>query len=95
MTLNNTEEVLVQREGRAGLIVLNRPAALNALTHAMVLRITEALDLWERDNRVDTAVITGAGDRAFCTGGDIVAIHHAATGWAARWPPTSSRPATG
>ncbi|MFD5084396.1 enoyl-CoA hydratase/isomerase family protein [Kitasatospora sp. NPDC058406] len=74
------DEVLVQREGRSGLIVLNRPAALNALTHAMVRRIDAALDTWERDDRVETVVVTGAGDRAFCAGGDIVAIHRAATG---------------
>ncbi|WP_329491891.1 enoyl-CoA hydratase/isomerase family protein [Kitasatospora sp. NBC_01246] len=80
MTGNDTEEVLVQWEGRAGLIVLNRPAALNALTHGMVRTISEALDAWEQDERVDTVVVTGAGDRAFCAGGDIVAIHRAATG---------------
>ncbi|MFB6888595.1 enoyl-CoA hydratase/isomerase family protein [Kitasatospora sp. NPDC056327] len=75
-----TDQVLVHREGRAGLIVLNRPSALNALTHAMVGRIAQALDTWEHDDRVATVVITGAGDRAFCAGGDIVAIHRAATG---------------
>ncbi len=75
-----TAEVLVQREGRAGLIVLNRPAALNALTHGMVRRIAAALDDWEQDGRVATVVVTGAGERAFCAGGDIVAIHRAATG---------------
>ncbi|MFD7826772.1 enoyl-CoA hydratase/isomerase family protein [Kitasatospora sp. NPDC059803] len=80
MAGNDLDEVLVHREGRAGLIVLNRPAALNALTHGMVRRISEALDAWEEDERVDTVVITGAGERAFCAGGDIVAIHRAATG---------------
>ncbi|MEV7603228.1 enoyl-CoA hydratase/isomerase family protein [Kitasatospora sp. NPDC089797] len=80
MTGNDPAEVLVQREGRAGLIVLNRPAALNALTHGMVRLIADALDAWEQDDRVGTVVVTGAGDRAFCAGGDIVAIHRAATG---------------
>ncbi|MFB7617904.1 enoyl-CoA hydratase/isomerase family protein [Kitasatospora sp. NPDC056181] len=80
MTGNTVDEVLVQREGRAGLIVLNRPAALNALTHGMVRRISEALDSWEEDERVESVVVTGAGERAFCAGGDIVAIHRAATG---------------
>ncbi|MFE4519010.1 enoyl-CoA hydratase/isomerase family protein [Kitasatospora sp. NPDC056783] len=80
MAENTVDEILVQREGRAGLIVLNRPAALNALTHGMVRRIAEALDAWEEDDRVETVVVTGAGDRAFCAGGDIVAIHRAATG---------------
>ncbi|MFE2721701.1 enoyl-CoA hydratase/isomerase family protein [Kitasatospora sp. NPDC059327] len=79
-TDNGAAEVLIRREGRAGLIVLDRPAALNALTHGMVRRIAAALEEWERDDRVETVVITGAGGRAFCAGGDIVAIHRAATG---------------
>ncbi|MBD0669236.1 enoyl-CoA hydratase/isomerase family protein [Streptomyces sp. CBMA156] len=74
------DDVLVHREGRAGLIVLNRPKALNALTHAMVLRIARALDDWEHDDAVATVVVTGAGERGLCAGGDIVAIHRAATG---------------
>ncbi|MFE6504900.1 enoyl-CoA hydratase/isomerase family protein [Kitasatospora sp. NPDC057738] len=80
MTEDTVKEVLTEREGRAGLIVLNRPAALNALTHGMVRRISEALDTWENDEQVGTVVISGAGERAFCAGGDIVAIHRAATG---------------
>ncbi|MFI9274079.1 enoyl-CoA hydratase/isomerase family protein [Kitasatospora sp. NPDC052896] len=75
-----TTDVLIERAGHLGRIVLNRPKALNALTHAMVLRIAEALDAWEHDDTVATVVITGAGERGLCAGGDIVAIHGAATG---------------
>jgi enoyl-CoA hydratase len=75
-----TDDVLIQRDGHAGRIVLNRPEAINALTHAMVLRIAAALDAWEHDERVATVVITGAGERGLCAGGDIVAIHRAAAG---------------
>jgi enoyl-CoA hydratase len=75
-----TDDVIIERSGRAGRIVLNRPKALNALTHAMVLRIAVALDAWEQDDTVSTVVITGAGERGLCAGGDIVAIHRAATG---------------
>jgi enoyl-CoA hydratase len=64
-------EALVERRGRAGVIVLNRPRALNALTLTMVRLIAEALDRWERDGAVDRLVILGAGERAFCAGGDI------------------------
>lgn len=64
-------EALVERRGCAGVIVLNRPGALNALTLAMVRLIAEALDRWERDAAVDRLVFLGAGDRAFCAGGDI------------------------
>jgi enoyl-CoA hydratase len=64
-------DVLVRVEGVAGRITLNRPQALNALTHAMVRGIHRALDEWRDDPRVTRIVIDGAGDRAFCGGGDI------------------------
>jgi enoyl-CoA hydratase len=68
-------DVLFRTEGRAGHITLNRPRALNALTHGMVLLIDEALTRWEHDPAVETVVITGAGERGLCAGGDIRAIH--------------------
>ncbi|MFC9132680.1 enoyl-CoA hydratase/isomerase family protein [Streptomyces sp. NPDC057099] len=68
-------DVLFRATGRAAHIVLNRPKALNALTHAMVRRIDEALTDWERDPSVETVVITGAGERGLCAGGDIRGIH--------------------
>lgn len=64
-------DVLVRIEGVAGRITLNRPQALNALTHAMVREIHRALDEWRDDPKVTRVVIDGAGDRAFCGGGDI------------------------
>ncbi|MCX3289767.1 enoyl-CoA hydratase/isomerase family protein [Streptomyces sp. NEAU-H22] len=69
------EPVLFHTQGRAARITLNRPRALNALTHTMVRRIDEALDDWERDPAVETVVITGTGERGLCAGGDIRAIH--------------------
>jgi enoyl-CoA hydratase len=64
-------EALVERRGCAGVIVLNRPKALNALTLTMVRLIAAALDEWEGDRAVDRIVFLGAGERAFCAGGDI------------------------
>jgi len=64
-------EVIVERRGLAGFITLNRPSALNALNLGMTRRIAGALDDWERDGRVARIVVTGAGERAFCAGGDI------------------------
>lgn len=69
------ETVLVRREGRLGRLTLNRPRALNALTHAMVSRLDAALTAWERDPSVRTVLIDGAGDRGLCAGGDIRAIY--------------------
>ncbi|HEY1864570.1 MAG TPA: enoyl-CoA hydratase/isomerase family protein [Roseiarcus sp.] len=64
-------EALIERRGRAGVIVLNRPKALNALTLAMVMLIAAALNDWQGDGAVDRIIILGTGERAFCAGGDI------------------------
>ena len=64
-------ETIVERRGRAGWITLNRPRALNALTLGMVREISTALDGFEHDAGVEFVVVAGAGERAFCAGGDI------------------------
>jgi enoyl-CoA hydratase len=64
-------EVLCERQGAAGVITLNRPQALNAITHGMVREIRRALDTWAGDPAVTRIVVRGAGERAFCAGGDI------------------------
>ncbi len=69
-------EVLVQRNGALGQLMLNRPGAINALTHGMVLTMAAALDEWETDDAVSTVLISGAGERGLCAGGDIVSIYH-------------------
>ncbi|SET44654.1 enoyl-CoA hydratase/isomerase family protein [Oceanicella actignis] len=68
-------EVEIRVSGRAGRITLNRPKALNALTHEMALEIERALRAWREDPRVQLVVIDGAGDRAFCAGGDIQLLY--------------------
>ncbi len=70
-----TEDVLVRTEGHAAHVVLNRPRALNALDHAMVTAITSALESWSDDASIATVVLSGAGERGLCAGGDIRAIH--------------------
>ena len=64
-------DVEIRIEGRAGRITLNRPSALNALTWEMCGAIERALDAWAEDDAVALVVIDGAGERAFCSGGDI------------------------
>ncbi len=64
-------ELICERRGHAGVIVLNRPRALNALTHGMVRGLDKALDDFEADPLVRHVVVTGAGEKAFCAGGDI------------------------
>ncbi len=70
-----TDEVLFEKRGRAGLITLNRPKALNALTLGMVDAIQAQLEAWRGDGAIELVVVRGAGDRAFCAGGDIRALH--------------------
>ncbi|WP_225830516.1 enoyl-CoA hydratase/isomerase family protein [Streptomyces sp. NK08204] len=74
--MTGTEEpVLFHTAGRAAHITLNRPKAINALNHDMVRRIDEALTAWEHNPSVETVVVSGAGERGLCAGGDIRAIH--------------------
>ena len=65
------DEVLVETRGALGIVTLNRPKALNALTLTMVRLIAAALSDWERDPAVTRVVLRGAGEKAFCAGGDI------------------------
>ncbi|MCX5203616.1 enoyl-CoA hydratase/isomerase family protein [Streptomyces sp. NBC_00237] len=69
------DAVLCGREGRAATLVLNRPRALNALNHEMVRALDAALTAGERDPAVETVVLTGAGERGLCAGGDIRSIY--------------------
>jgi enoyl-CoA hydratase len=75
-----SEEVVIRREGRAGRITMNRPKALNALTHAMVGRIWDALIAWSDDPAVELVLIDGAGDRGLCAGGDVRSLYGSRTG---------------
>lgn len=68
-------EVLIEKRDGLGLITLNRPKAINALSHPMALAILDALREWAGDDEVRAVVLTGAGERGLCAGGDIVAIH--------------------
>lgn len=67
-------ELIVRTEGRAGILTLNRPAALNALTHEQCLQTEAALTRWQNDPGVDVVILEGAGERAFCAGGDIAQV---------------------
>lgn len=73
--MSQEPEILCEARGAAGLVRLNRPKALNALTLGMVRGLSAALDRWERDPAISSIVIRGQGERAFCAGGDIRAIY--------------------
>lgn len=76
---NHTDaaEVLFERKGCAGVITLNRPKLLNALSFNMIRQIYPKLKKWEQDPETFLIIIKGAGEKAFCAGGDIRAISEA------------------
>lgn len=66
---------LACREGHIGLLTLNAPNTLNALTEDMVVQAQEALDQWATDSRICLVVLRGAGERGFCAGGNIRSLY--------------------
>lgn len=68
-------ELLVEVRGSLGLLTLNRPKALNALTHGMVVMMRAALDEWAVRDDVLAVAVVGAGERGLCAGGDIVSLY--------------------
>ncbi|ABM15455.1 MULTISPECIES: enoyl-CoA hydratase/isomerase family protein [Mycolicibacterium] len=74
--MDENKDVLVTVRNGIGRITLNRPKAINSLTHPMVTDIAQALKAWETDDAVTAVIVSGAGDRGLCAGGDVVAIYH-------------------
>jgi enoyl-CoA hydratase len=72
------EDVLVTVENGVGLITLNRPKAINSLTHPMVTAMSKVLTDWEHNDDIHAVVVDGAGERGLCAGGDLVALYHSA-----------------
>jgi enoyl-CoA hydratase len=68
-------DLIVRREGSAGIIRLNRPKALNAMTLEMSKGIDAALDRFESDSEIAVVVLEGAGERGLCAGGDIRGLY--------------------
>ena len=67
-------DLIARKEGSAGIIRLNRPKAINAVTLEMFHDIDKALDAFEADPAVAVIVLEGAGERGLCAGGDIRAL---------------------
>ena len=81
--LNNADEPVVFETATAengsliGLITLNAPKALNALNFEMIKLLEPQLRAWQDDETIAMVLLKGAGDKAFCAGGDVVSLHHA------------------
>jgi enoyl-CoA hydratase len=76
----DTDEILLGRKGGLAILTINRPQALNALTLENYRRFDPALRHWEADPSVHAVAVCGAGDRAFCAGGDVRAVYEAGRG---------------
>jgi enoyl-CoA hydratase len=76
--VGENEDVLVNVDRGVGLITLNRPKAINSLTHPMVNAMSPVLADWDRSDDIHAVVVDGAGERGFCAGGDLVALYHSA-----------------
>lgn len=71
-------DILFDRIGTWGVVTLNRPEALNALTVDMVVSFRRQLLAWQDDGAVKAVLVKGAGEKAFCAGGDIRWMHDTA-----------------
>ena len=68
-------DLIVRREGSAGVVRLNRPKALNAMTLEMSIGIDAALDRFESDPAIAVVLLEGAGERGLCAGGDVRGLY--------------------
>lgn len=71
------EELDAGNGKRIGHATLNKPKALNALNLSMIRLLAPRLQAWQADENIVAVVLDGAEDKAFCAGGDVVAMHNA------------------
>ncbi len=74
--MSEDQEIIFEQKGQLGVITLNRPKALNALTHEMALALDAKLQDWQGDTSIAAVLIKGAGEKAFCAGGDVVKLYN-------------------
>jgi enoyl-CoA hydratase len=63
-----------QRDGHVAIVTLNRPEARNAMSPEVLVRLSDAWDEVARDDAVRVAILTGSGDKAFCSGADLARL---------------------
>ena len=73
--MSESGDILFERRGSDGIVTLNRPKALNAITHQMVRALAAQLDAWAGDDAVTRVIVAANGERAFSAGGDIRALY--------------------
>jgi enoyl-CoA hydratase len=75
---DESDDIASRVDGGVGFVTLNRPKAINSLNQGMVSRLRAVLMAWEQDDAISAVVLSGAGERGLCAGGDVVAIYHSA-----------------
>ena len=75
---DESDDIASRVEGGVGFVTLNRPKAINSLNQSMVSGLRAVLTAWEQDDAISAVVLSGAGERGLCAGGDVVAIYHSA-----------------
>jgi enoyl-CoA hydratase len=75
---DESDEVRSRVDNGVGFVTLNRPKAINSLNQPMIDQLSTVLTKWEQDSAVSAVVLSGAGERGLCAGGDVVAIYHSA-----------------
>lgn len=75
---SQSDDLLSRVEGTTAIATLNRPKAINSLNQPIIDGLAGLLTGWEADDAISTVILTGAGERGLCAGGDVVAIYHSA-----------------
>jgi enoyl-CoA hydratase/carnithine racemase len=68
-------EILFEVKDGLGVMTLNRPKVLNSLSYNIILEMERVMPAWEKDPAIKAVVLRGAGDRAFCAGGDVAGLY--------------------
>jgi enoyl-CoA hydratase len=76
--VTDESDIATRVDGGVGFVTLNRPKAINSLNQSMVDGLRAVLTEWEQDDAINAVVLSGAGERGLCAGGDVVAIYHSA-----------------
>ena len=76
--MTDESDIASRIDGGVGFVTLNRPKAINSLNQSMVDGLRAVLTAWEQDDAISAVVLSGAGERGLCAGGDVVAIYHSA-----------------
>ncbi len=68
-------EILFEVKNGLGVMTLNRPKVLNSLSHTIILEMERVMPQWEKDPAIKAVVLRGAGEKAFCAGGDVAGLY--------------------